>query len=396
MTLDAAAVAWLLTPEGTRATEVARDALASGVSTLTMVERLRKEHAPEHARAALALLEGRASAAGKFEDADRLYFDRESAEQATSALVARHTARRFRTATRVVDLGCGAGADTLAIAEFAPVFAVDRDPGRVALTAANAAVRRLAGRVETTEGDASDTGLVLPSDIDAVWLDPARRDESGRRLDPEAWSPPLSRAITIASRFRMAGIKVAPGIEHDVVPAAAEVEFISLDGRLVEAVIWLGEAVTTPRRTTALPSGVTIEGEPDNGGTPLGMPGAFLYDLDPGVGRASLVDVLAPELDAWLMESGIAYLTGDTAQESPFARRFRILAAIRFSERRVMDVLRDAGAGRVDVMRRGSPVETNALEVRLNRELTGEGRALTVALTRVDGQHTAIVCERER
>lgn len=395
MTLDAAAVAWLQTPEGARATEAAQQALASGASTLTVVERLRREHAPEHARAAIALVEGRASAAAKFEDANRLYFDRESAEQATSAVVARHTAWRFANATRVVDFGCGAGADTLAIAEVAPVLAVDRDAGRVALVRANAGVRGLGGRVEAIEGEASDE-TVIPSSVDAAWLDPARRDDSGRRLDPEAWSPPLSEAIAIASRFRMAGIKVAPGIEHDAMPPGVEIEFISLDGRLVEAVIWLGEAVTASRRATALPSGSTIEGEPDSGGTPLGMPGAYLYDLDPGVGRASLVDVLAPELDAWLMESGIAYLTGDTAQDSPFARRFRILAALPFSERRLLEVLRDAGASRVEVMRRGSPVETNALEVRLNRELTGDGGVLTVALTRVDGQHTAIVCERER
>jgi hypothetical protein len=108
------------------------------------------------------------------------------------------------------------------------------------------------------------------------------------------------------------------------------------------------------------------------------------------------VDRLAPDLDAWLLDSGIAYLTGDTAQTSPFARRFRILAALPFAERRLLGVLRDAGAERVEVMRRGSPVETNALELRLNRGLPGGSRVLTVALTRVDGQHTAIVCERER
>ena len=47
-------------------------------------------------------------------------------------------------------------------------------------------------------------------------------------------------------------------------------------------------------------------------------------------------------------------------------------------------------------MRRGSPVETNALERRLNAALPGGLPVLTVALTRVAGEHTAIVCERER
>jgi len=46
-------------------------------------------------------------------------------------------------------------------------------------------------------------------------------------------------------------------------------------------------------------------------------------------------------------------------------------------------------------MRRGSPVETNALETRLGSRLEGS-RVFTVALTRVGDGLIAIVCERER
>jgi hypothetical protein len=41
-------------------------------------------------------------------------------------------------------------------------------------------------------------------------------------------------------------------------------------------------------------------------------------------------------------------------------------------------------------------VETNDLETRLNRRLAGGGPPLTVALTRVRGEHVAIIAERER
>ncbi|MCK9485609.1 MAG: class I SAM-dependent methyltransferase [Dehalococcoidia bacterium] len=414
MPLRADDVAFLLTPEGARvATEAARG-LAEDTAPLALLERLRREVGTEGARAALWLAEGRRSAAPKFPDAHRLYFDRESAEQATSEVVARHTARRFEGARRVADLGCGAGADTLALAGAAPVLAVDRDAGRVALTAANAAARGLQGRVEAVEGDVG--ALALPAEVDAVWLDPARRDASGRVLDPERWSPSLSETLRIASGVTRAGIKVAPGIDLAAAPAGAEVEFISLDGRLVEAVLWLGEAVTAPRRATVLPPGDSLEGEADAGRTPVGEPGRYLYDLDPSVGRASLVDVLAERLGAWLLSPDVAYLSADQPQDSPFARRFRIEAWLPFSERRLLERLRECGAARVEVMRRASPVETNPLEVRLNRALkahkaqraekpqqarsaggTQKGdRVLTVALTRAAGQHVAIIAERER
>lgn len=393
MTLDANAVAWLRTPEGGRATQEAAAALVAGTTLLKVIDALRRTLPAEHARWAVTLAEGRASARAKFEDAHRLYFDREAAEQATSETVARHTAARFAGATRIADLGCGAGADALAFAEHAPVLAVDLDSGRAAMASANADARGLP--VETLVADVRAVDLD-GAGVDAAWLDPGRRDSSGRVLDPERWSPPLSEAIRIARGLPRAGIKVAPGIDLALVPGDAEVEFISLEGRLVEAVIWFGGAVTAPRRATVLPEGVSIAGSPDAGATPLRPPGRYLYDLDPGVGRAGLVDVLAPALDAWLLASGVGYLSSDEAHDTPFARRFGIVEWLPFAERRLLEACRAASAVRVEVMRRASPVETNELEGRLNRDLPGgAGRVMTIALTHVGDEHVAILCERE-
>lgn len=392
MPLDADAVAWLRTAEGAAAARDAAAALEQGTAMLAVIDRLRRTYPPERSRWAVTLVDGRAAARAKFEDADRLFLDRDAAEQATSTVVARHTAARFAGARRVGDLGCGAGSDALALAEHAPVLAVDRDAGRAAMTAANAAVRGLP--IETIVADVRQVDL---AGVDAVWLDPARRDTSGRVTDPERWRPALSQAIRIARGFSRAGIKVAPGIDLDLVPEDAEVEFISLEGRLVEAVIWLGDAVTSPRRATILPAGVSLHGAPDDGATPVGEPGAYLYDLDPSVGRASLVDALAPTIGARLLASGVGYLAGDEAYDTPFARRFRVVDWLPFAERRLLEACRSADATRVEVMRRASPVDTNELEGRLNRALDGgAGRVLTVALTRLGDVHIAILCERER
>lgn len=396
--MDPEDIAWLRSDAGVSACSEATALLDAGRSELAVLDTLRRAIHPEQTRAVLALIEGRRSAAGKFADAGRLFFDRESAEQSTSETVARHTAARFAGVRRVADLGCGAGGDALALAQVAPVLAVDRDPVRLALLEANADARGVGARIEVVESTIAE--LVLPGDVDAAWLDPARRDARGRTLDPEAWSPPLSDAVRIASRVSRAGIKVAPGIDHRVVPAGAEVEFISLGGSLVEAVIWLGAAVTARRRATVLPEGVTVAGDPDTGVTPVAPPGAYLYDLDPSVGRANLVDAVALVLEAWRIDETIAYLSGDEPRESPFARRFRVAAWFPFGERRILDALREVGATRVEVMRRGSPVETNPLEVRLNRALAGTlaltEEPWTVALTRTSSEHIAIVCRRER
>lgn len=394
--MDPAALLWLRSDAGRHALDQATAALAQGSTTLAVLDRLRANLAPEAARAVLALIEGRRAAAGKFADADRLFFDRESAEQASAETVALHTAARFAGARCIADLGCGAGGDALALAEQAPVIAVDRDPERLTLAAANAEVR--GAPIEIAEGTVET--FALPAAVDAAWLDPARRDAAGRVRDPERWSPPLSVALRVAASLPRAGIKVAPGIDLALVPPGAEVECISHNGTLVEAVIWLGSAVTAPRRATVLPEGASVAGDPDSGATPLGDPGRYLYDLDPAVGRASLVDAVAPMLRAWRLDEHTAYLGGDAQVDSPFARRFRVETWLPFSERRLREALDALGATRVEVMRRASPVDTNALETRLNRALAArsalEPRVRTVALTRLRGAHIAIVGERER
>ena len=111
--------------------------------------------------------------------------------------------------------------------------------------------------------------------------------------------------------------------------------------------------------------------------------------------NAQLIGSLSANLGAWQLDARIAYLSSDEPVATPFARRFRVVESLPFSERQLLERLRALDASRVEVMRRGSPVETNALETRLGSRLEGS-RVFTVALTRVGGGHIAIVCERER
>ena len=401
--MDASDVAWLLSEPGRVATALAGALLAVGVSELAASGRLRKDSSPEQARAVLALLEGRRVAASKFADAGDLFLDRAAAEQASPSEVALYTAARLaRTleeGTRIADLGCGAGGDALALVEHAPVLAVDLDGRRVAMCAANAAVRGVTSRLEVVRGDiTSPLSFAPPGGFGAAWLDPSRRDESGRRLDPAGWSPPLDVAIEVARRFPAAGIKLAPGIDLDALPEDGDVEFISLRGRLVEAVLWLGAAAEVPTRATVLPVGASLASARGAAEPPADVraPGVYLYDPDPGVGRARLVRQLGRELGAWQLDAATAYLSGDQARSTPFARRFRIIEAGVFSEQRAREALARAGSGRVEVMRRGAPIDTNALERRLNAGLRGGDPVHTLALTRVEGRITALLCVRER
>jgi hypothetical protein len=395
--VDAADLAWLQTPAGRAATERATALLAAG-DELRALRALGRDCAPHEARATVALVLGRRSLARKLPDADALWCDREAAEQTSHLLVARHLAQRFASCRYVADLGAGMGGDALALAAFARVLAVDRDPARLAMVAANAATRGLTERIEIIEADLAT--WEPPAGLDGAWCDPARRDEGDRRLLPESWSPPLSRALALVGHAPGGGVKLAPGIDLDALPADAEIEFVSLGRGLRAAVAWVGTLARAPRTATVLDEdggAAVLTGDPDTGAAEVREPGAYLYDLDPAVGRAGLVERLAHDLGARKLDDTIAYLSADEARPTPFARRYRVLTWLPFAERRLLDVLRTHAAGRVEVTRRGSPVDTNALERRLQRALNGDASRppLVVALTRVRGEHIAIVCERD-
>ena len=408
--LDSTRIDWLRTQPGERAAAEALDALDEGRAPHTIQERLRRELPAEHASAALAVASARRAARARGLDGwARIVADRATVEQAAHPLLARHTAGRFAGRGLVADLGCGAGLDALALAERASrVLAVDRDVTRLAMLRANASAAGAEARIWPLAADLER--WEPPPEVDAGWCDPARRDGAGRRLDPGRWSPPLPRALALVAGMPAAGLKLAPGIDSAALPATGELEFVSLAGRMRAAVLWLGDLAGPRRRATVLdagPSGeaATLAGEPEPAGPPAPEPARYLYDPDPSVGRAGLVGALAERLDARPLAPRIAYVTADTRVDTPFARRFRVHGWLPFSERQLLarldELARELGAGRVEVMRRGSPIDTNALERRLGAALSAaggpaDGRVLTVALTRVGGRPAAILCERER
>src|SRR2546425_174202 len=108
----------LMTAEGDRALAAAASVLGS--EPLVAVASLRAAgFAPALASAALTQAALRRQATAKFgTDADRMFFTTDGLAQATRAVVAQRRAGRLVAAgvRRCADLGCGVGADTLALA----------------------------------------------------------------------------------------------------------------------------------------------------------------------------------------------------------------------------------------------------------------------------------------
>jgi len=365
--------------------------------------------------AAAALTQSRLRAAGhaKFGAfADGMLLTQAGLEQATRLVVAARHAQRYLDAgvTKVADLTCGIGADSLAFAGTGlRVLASDVDE----LTAALATVNlRHFPEAEVRHGDGLALDL-LAEGVDGVYADPARRTRAGSRVfDPRAYAPPLDAVWAVRDRVPAVGIKVGPGISHQGLPDDAETEWVSVDGDVVEAALWFGPlAPEGPGRAALVLTTTTREdgsehtlvrslahrpGD-DDVVAEAGAVGRYLYEPDGAVIRAGLVGHAAAELDGRLLDRTIAYVTtdspapvGENGLGAGLARGYRVLDEMPFGLKRLRAYLRERGVGRLTIKKRGTAVTPEQLRKQL--ALTGDAEA-TVVLTRVDGQQRVLVVE---
>jgi len=391
---------WLRTPEGAAAVALAGELLGQGLDVLPGLARLRSRVGAEHAGPAWELARLRARARPVFgADADVLVLTADTLEQAGRPTLAARRARRLLSGEvdSAADLGCASGTDTIALARAgASVLAVDTDPLARELTAANVEALGVADRVWVVAGDAVELVAAARggevAGCGAAVLDPARRAGGRRQLDPDRWSPPWSTVATLLDRVPRAVVKVAPGLDHERVPAGVEAEWVSAGGSIVEALLW-GRAVSTVRRRASLVRAddvLELTADADPGPAPSGPVRGWLHEPDPAVIRSGLVSLVAADLGATLVDPTIAYLTSDAPTGSPWVSSYRVDEVLPFNLKRLKSLLRTRGVGRVVVKKRGSAVDPETLARRLRGP--GAGTA-TVVVTRVAGAPTALVCD---
>lgn len=362
------------------------------VDFLAQFQVLKRGYPPELARAALEIAILRAEAEVKFPFAGKMYFTRQALEQASAWQVAAYRAERYRHYDRILDLGCSVGSDTLALAEMAPTLGVDLDSLRLNMAQANLIALGLDQRVDLLKADLNQA---LPlrgiSGSVGLFFDPARRSGDRRIYSVRDYQPPLDVIKQWITRYPSLGVKISPGVRLEELSSyEAEVEFISLDGALKEAVLWFGPLRGADRRATVLPGPHTMVGTTEQLPAVLCEPGAWLYEPDPAVLRAGLVRQLAGQLGAAQLDPDIAYLTAKECITTPFARLWQVEDWFPFGMKRLREYLRARDVGHLIVKKRGSPLQPEVLI----RDLRLQGEAeRTIFLTHLRGRPIVIVAE---
>lgn len=385
----------LLTPGGQevlRAAEALAPREEAYLSALGALRRAMPRASRALVGAALDTTLLRARARRKFSRASGMYFTREALEQATIETVGKYHARRFAGAACVADLGCGVGGDTLHLAATHEVTAVDRDELRLIMARENLAAYEAQARL--VRADLTSPGFLRALGLkrSAIFCDPSRREAGRRTFNIRDYSPPLPMVLGWQHAWpeRPMGIKLSPGVDlQHLSGIEGEVEFISFEGELKEAMLWLGPLRGVPRRATLLPLEESlIAASPE--AAPLSDPSGYLYEPDPAVMRAGLVAELAHRIGAAQIDPDIAYLTSSRLVPTPFARAFAIEATMPFGLKRLREWLRVRGVGKVVIKKRGSPLEPRELEHALR--LRGDA-SRTLFLTHVRGEPYVLVGE---
>ena len=412
--MDVAELRALLSTDGLRLLDEVGPIEATA-DLVRIVSRLRAAgHAGDVVAAVLGQARLRAKARAKFgEFASRMLFTSDGLEQATRLSVASLHAGRFAAAgiDVVADLGCGIGADALAMAALdIGVLAVERDEVTAAIATFNLAPFEGA-RVEL--GDATTTDL---AGAGGVWLDPARRAHGSRLNNPADWSPSLDWAFDLAQTLPT-GIKLGPGLDRELLPDGTstptptptptpiEAQWVSVDGNVVELAVWSG-VLARPgvgRAALVLRSGQAAEltAPQDSEDAEAGALGEYLLEPDGAVIRARLIGDLARSLGngeghdggagGRMLDPTIAWITSDTAPQTPFGAAFRVIERFPLDAKTLKKALAARGIGALEIKKRGVDVDPAAFRARLS--LKGD-HAATLVLTRIAGARVALLAER--
>lgn len=360
-------------------------------SELNLQKQLRENYTQDMVRAALTLSELRSRGQAKFSQADQMWFDRKSLEQATPELVSQHKAQRF--SGTVYDFCCGMGGDLISLAKQSSVIGIDLEPLLCQFALWNSEVYGVSESVSVLNSSIED----VQDRQGRLHIDPDRRPHSGGKvIRIEDYLPGLETLQELIQQFQGGAIKLSPASNFTGKFPETETELISLSGECKEATIWFGDLAGDQKyRATCISKEGHIEsiaGHPMDAFANLTAAGHYIYDPDPAVVRSGLLDVVADQFALSRLDSEEEYLTSTDKVESPFFRRFKILAELSNNDREIRKYFRAASFGQLEIKCRRVPVAIESLRRKLS--LKGDSAGVLI-IARLQGKTRALICERE-
>ena len=330
-----------------------------------------------------------------------------SAEQATDWRVARHHAAKV-SGKRILDLTAGLGIDMMSMAlGGATVTAVEIERLKCDILRYNASLLSLP--VEVIEGDANEIIKTIPANsFDIIYIDPARRDSSGRRTYAFADCQPdvttlLPILLTIAPKVI---IKASPLLDLSSVikelRSVTWIEVVSLRGEVKEVLVSVGRDVSHTDPDIVM-TAIDPSGEPNTLTVPMSKlgfngvtyadesdikVGAYLCEPDAALMKCAPWGELTVRWPELKKVSHDTHLFISPTSPADFAGRVVRISSI--PDKRQLKAL---SGTRINVATRNYPGGTDTLRKRLR--LTDGGERFIYGFRSVSGKPVIVCCDPE-
>ena len=284
---------------------------------------------------------------------NELLFTEQGAQQASSWKIAQYHATKFKTFNKVADLCCGIGVDLINIAKGKEqVYAIDLDADTLKLAEYNCGSQNL-NNITYKLGKAEE----FNQPVEAIFIDPDRRPGSNRRIAPEEYSPPFSKIMELRNICPNIAVKLSPAIDYKRLnlPIDSTLEFVSENGTLKEILLCMGELSikNCERKAVLLPSTLTLQ----NSNIKIEVTDIqkYLFEPDPAIIRAGLVQELGSKIGYDLIDSKLALLTGSQIIQSDFGKIYEVKKIMKYDLKKVRKYIRENEIGELIIKTRGFP-----------------------------------------
>jgi hypothetical protein len=336
----------------------------------------------------------------KFAQWDRWLWNREHLEVASDEQTSQMVASNYPANRKIIDIGCGGGADAIALARRGQVKAIDRSEFAVSLTKANAALHSV-----SMECCINDAARYQPDQDELLHLDPARRTKDHRSIRLDQHSPNREQMLRLVNSSAGGSIKLAPACDDviDEIDAGLTKQWITCNRSVVQQRWWWGELARPYTRwisSFSISTGWTHLATDANSNDNLGSivdeldalkSAQFIGDGDPSLRAANVQTTLAAEHGCQLIGDEFGFFVSGQLSKVPLVRWFRVIDVVKSDVKKIRQALRANGMSRVDVKSRGVVHIQPEIQRLANQSGRREG---TLFLVRTPaGQFAILGCE---
>lgn len=246
----------------------------------------------------------------------------------------------------------------------------------------------------------SEDALVDISVCDFLFLDPARRDDAGRKVVAlEDCSPDVARlAPLLLEKAEVVMLKLSPMLDiHEalrILPDVCEVHVVSVDGECKELLLVLRRGTAVNPVFHCVNIGVGSSDfcvESDNASPSIAeRVGMFLYEPNASVLKAGVQDALCERFGVVKLHPFSHLFTSEELVECFPGRSFRVVRVCGFGKRELKELVSSLGKANLAV--RNFPA--TVAELRKKWKLKEGGDDYLFATTLNDGSRALILCQK--